>query len=81
MPEPSDLDILMSYIHEINAKTAAEFTDHDATVLIGYHRHNRARRASGYKPAKIAAPEVDVLKMLGMSAKPKSTSTGPVRRL
>lgn len=79
---PSDLDILMAHVTEINAKLATEVTDNDIRVLIAYHRHNRARRRDGYKPAKIDKPQVDILGML--NAKPKALpglSAGTVRRL
>lgn len=80
---PNDIDILMSYIHEINAKPAAEVTDLDIDRLVAYHRHNRARRAAGYKPAKPDKPKVDVLGLLQITPKPKLPpgSSGTVRRL
>lgn len=76
---PSDLDLLMTRISEINSKSAAEVTDHDIEVLIAYHRHNRSRRASGHKPAKLEKPKVDVLGLLNMAPKPKQLGT--VRRV
>lgn len=79
---PSDLDILMAHVTEINAKTPTEVTDNDIRVLIAYHRHNRARRRDGYKPAKIEKPATDILGML--NAKPKAllgANTGAIRRL
>ena len=48
MTEPSPLDQLMLRIDEINHKTpplAAE----DIDTIIAYHRHMRARKASGEK--------------------------------
>lgn len=77
---PTDLDTLMAHVHEINSKSAAEVTDHDIAVLIAYHRHNRARRAAGYKPAKLDVPKVDVLSMLGIKSTPKTVAAGTIRR-
>lgn len=79
---PNDVDTLMSYIHEINSKTANEITDQDITVLIAYHRHNRSRRAAGHKTLKPERPKLDVLKMLGMDAQPKVAIAAPgLRRI
>lgn len=77
---PNDIDILMSHVQEINAKTATDVTDHDIDVLTAYHRHNRARRASGYKPAKLERPKVDVLNLLGITPKSAPKPIGNVRR-
>lgn len=68
---PNDIDTLMSHVAEINAKTAAEITDRDIKVLVGYHRHARAQRAAGFKTPKPTAPKIDVLKMLNITAEPK----------
>src|ERR1700743_1101597 len=83
---PNDIDTLMSYVHEINAKSAAEITDTDIPILIAYHRHNRARRAAGHKTLKPERPKIDVLKMLGMDSKPavavaSSGSSSGLRRI
>ena len=48
----TDVDVLMAHVHEINAKTPQEITDHDLNILIAYFRHQRARRAFGGKIAK-----------------------------
>lgn len=86
---PNDIDTLMSYVHEINAKTAGEFMaqtqpqrDRDITILIGYHRHARSQRAAGFKTTKPTAPKMDVLKMLNITAEPKIVpEANKVRRL
>jgi predicted nucleotidyltransferase len=84
MPDaPTDLDILMSHVHEINAKTVAEVTDRDIDILVAYHRHNRARRLAGYKPAKVEKPKIDVLGLLNIkpSAPVPKQITGLIRRI
>lgn len=70
---PNDIDTLMFHVHEINAKPATEITDRDIAILIGYHRHNRALRSAGHKPIKPERPEVNILKVLNIDIKPKST--------
>lgn len=77
---PTDLDILMSHVHEINAKKPTDLTEQDLNILIAYYRNQRARRASGHKIAKPEKPAVDVLGLLNVSTKPKVTP-GSVRRL
>lgn len=77
---PSDLDLLMARITEINAKTAADVTDADISVLIAYHRHSRARRAAGYKPTRPTETRVDVLGLLGAKPAPATHATGAIRR-
>lgn len=83
---PNDIDTLMAVVTEINAKTPGEITTADITVLIAYHRHNRARRAAGHKTLKPDRPAVNVLAMIGLDTpKPKqltiTTPTTGVRRL
>lgn len=74
-PPQSDLDILMSHVHEINSKSAAEVTDRDIDILIAYHRHNRARKVAGYRPTRPERPKVDVLGLLNI--KPQAQLPAP----
>ena len=83
MTDPTDLDILMAHVHEINAKTnATDITDNDIAILTAYHRHNRARRAAGGgKTRKPTAPTVDVLGLLGAEPKPEVKRLPGLRRI
>lgn len=78
---PNDLDILMASVAEINAKSPSDLTDLDYDRLIAYHRHNRARRAAGFKTPKAEKPKLDILSMLNIAPKPKALPPGTVRRL
>lgn len=76
---PSDLDLLMAAVAEINAKPPTDLTDLDLDRLIAYHRHNRARRAAGHKLAKPEKPSVDVLSLINAKTTP-TLAPGSVRR-
>lgn len=73
---PSDLDILMARIGEINNKPAVDVTDLDKSALVAYHRYNRSRRVAGFKPDKATAePGPDILALIGQ--KPRPTPPAP----
>lgn len=82
---PNDLDILMAHVAEINVKLPLTYTTQDLDILIAYHRHNRARRATGFKPTKPVKPTIDVLSLLSIKPTPRALTTTPttgkVRRL
>jgi hypothetical protein len=70
---PTDLDILMSRISEINAKTPP-LSNSDLEALVTYYRRQRARRAVGEKPTKPSTgPKLDLDAILNLpSAKPQA---------
>mgnify|MGYP007100066318 CR=1 FL=1 len=74
---PSDLDILMSRMEEINSKSATELTPSDIDTVIEYHRAQRARRAAGEKAPKTKT-SVDISTiMTKLTAKPAAE---PIKR-
>lgn len=48
----SDINLLMQRMDEINAKSAEAFIPEDISIVIAYHRNQRARRAAGEKTVK-----------------------------
>lgn len=74
---PNDIDTFMERINDINHKSADELSSDDITVLIAYHRRNRARLAAGQKPVR---PKIDLSEILGSNfSKPASTGPNPFR--
>lgn len=71
----NDINLLMSRIDEINHKPPAECTPSDIADLIKYHRHNRARKASGQKPERPAGPTIDLAALLNL---PVSKPSAPL---
>lgn len=49
---PSDLDILMSHLADLEAKDVTLWQDHDIDAIIEYQRRQRASREAGVKPKK-----------------------------
>lgn len=73
----NDLDLLMSRMEEINAKSATELTPSDIDIIIDYHRTQRARKAAGEKAPKTKSA-VDISSiMTKLTAKPASE---PIKR-
>jgi hypothetical protein len=65
----NDVNLLMSRIESINAEpNPRNLSKSDIDTLIAYHRHNRARRLAGDRPAKPAAPSVDLSALLNLPA-------------
>ena len=88
----NDLNLLMSYIAEINTKPPIDLTPTDIDRLIAYHRQMRARRAAGEKTTKPALerakPALSLSDLLSLGPSPTtpaitsdpSTSSSPTRR-
>lgn len=53
---PNDLDTLMSRYEATTHKLPHELTRQDLDTIIGYHRQQRSRRASGERPSRPAKP-------------------------
>lgn len=69
--EPNTIDELMD-------RDPLELTEQDLDAIIAYQRKQRARYEAGEKPSKPKGPAVgksgvDLLKALGMGAKPDPT--------
>src|SRR5574337_336686 len=69
----SDLDLLMSRIDEINAKTDLPLPSSDIDALISYHRRARALKASGVKPSRAKANLADILGPIVPKPQPSTT--------
>jgi hypothetical protein len=74
----NDINLLMQRVDEINAKAPFEYTDTDISIIIAYHRQQRARRAAGEKPVR---PKIDLESILGKIAPAKSKTPIVTRRL
>ena len=72
----NDLDLLMSRMEELNAKSATELTPSDIDTIIEYHRRQRSRKASGEKPVKPASVDISSI-MTKLTVKPASE---PIKR-
>ena len=48
----NDINLLMQRMDEINAKSAEDLLPNDISIVIAYHRNQRARRAAGEKTVK-----------------------------
>lgn len=68
----NDIDLLMSRMDEINAKSVDTLTADDIDTIIAYHRRQRQRRASG---EKITKPKVDLSSIMNLKPKPKVSIT------
>ncbi|MDR3572246.1 MAG: hypothetical protein P4L50_00155 [Anaerolineaceae bacterium] len=76
----NDLNTLMSYIQEINSKSADEVTDEDIDKLIEFHRRQRARRASGEKVPVSGGPKLDLNSLLGATVTKPAPAQSFTRR-
>ncbi len=87
-PATCDIDLLMSYVNEINPKTLP-LSELDLTAIITYHRRNRAYRAAGGKAKPPAANQLSLTDLLARNGNTRAlapTSTpglpaGPIRRI
>jgi hypothetical protein len=61
----NDINLLMSRMDEINAKSAEQLTPDDITTVITFHRQQRARRAAGEKAPKPSSSPIDISAILG----------------
>ena len=78
---PTDIDILMSRIEEINHQQPP-LAARDIDALIAYHRHNRARKAAGHKVER-ATVDISglVAGLVGAGAEAAAEPRPPVKKL
>jgi hypothetical protein len=80
--EPTDLDLLMNYLADLDAKDPTLWTNKDIDVIIEYQRRARAQREAGVKPKRAKAESVVKLTLADLGFKPKPPAPGKgLRRL
>jgi len=80
--EQSDLDLLMNYIIDLDAKDPADWTPKDIDIVIEHQRRARASREAGVKVKRPKAEGVVKLTLADLGFKaPKPAPGKGLRRL
>jgi hypothetical protein len=77
----NDIDLLMTRITEINAKSPLDLGPPDIANLIAYYRQIRARKAAGEKPARLGlekpGPKVSLNELMELAGSTLTTPATP----